>query len=108
MTKLCTELAHHPKIKVVTLLNYYNFVLGCTSMQSFQNVVQLQSNLAPKIGTIHYKYDLEVKLALVMNTKIVPSNILNMIEAFLRFHNHLIHCLHVNPRSNSAYHHLGA
>ena len=64
-------------------------------MESFQNIVQLQSNLAPKIGTLPYKYDLEVKLALVMNTKMVPSNIINMFEALLRLHNHFIHCLHV-------------
>ena len=43
-----------------------------------------------------------------MNTKVVPSNILNMFEAFLRLHNHFIHWSHVNPRSNQAYHHLGA
>ena len=32
---LGAELAYDPKIKVVTLLMYYNFVLGCTAMQSF-------------------------------------------------------------------------
>ena len=33
MTKLGTKLANDPKIKVVTLLEFYNFVLGCTTMQ---------------------------------------------------------------------------
>ena len=30
---LGAELAHDLKIKVVTLLEFYNFVLGCTTMQ---------------------------------------------------------------------------
>ena len=33
---LGAELAYDPKIKFVTLLKYYNFVLGYTSMQRFQ------------------------------------------------------------------------
>ena len=32
---LGVELAYDPKIKFVTLLKYYNFVLGYTSMQRF-------------------------------------------------------------------------
>ena len=32
---LGAKLAYDPKIKVVTLLKYYNFVLGWTSIQSF-------------------------------------------------------------------------
>ena len=32
---LGAELAYDPKIKVVTLLEFYNFVLGYISMQSF-------------------------------------------------------------------------
>jgi len=32
---LGAELAYDPKIKFVTLLKYYNFVLGYTSMQRF-------------------------------------------------------------------------
>ena len=88
---LGAELAYDPKIKFVTLLKYYNFVLGYTSMQRFQNAIQLRSNIPHEIGTLHYRYDLETKLALVMNTKVVPSDILNMLEAFSRFHNHSIH-----------------
>ena len=30
---LCAELDLHPKIKVVTLVKYYNFYLGYTAMQ---------------------------------------------------------------------------
>lgn len=33
MTKLCTELAQDPNIKVVALLKYYNFDLVNKSMQ---------------------------------------------------------------------------
>ena len=32
---LGAELAYDPKLKVVTLLEFYNFGLGCTAMQSF-------------------------------------------------------------------------
>ena len=105
---LGAELAYDPKIKVVALLEFYNFALGYIAMQTFYDIVQPRSNLPLENDDLLYIYDLETKLALVMNTKVVPSNILNMFEAFLRFHNHFIRCLHVNPRSNSTYHHLGA
>ena len=39
-----------------------------------------------EIDGLHYSYDLETKLALVMNTKVVPSDILNMFEVLLRSH----------------------
>ena len=68
---LGAEVAYDPKIKVVTLLKFYNFVLGCTSMQSFKNASQLQSNMQLEIDDLYYRYDLETKLALVMNTKVV-------------------------------------
>ena len=32
---LGAELDYDPRIKVVTLLQFYNFVLGCITMQSF-------------------------------------------------------------------------
>ena len=34
MNMLCTELDLDPKIKVVTLVNYYNFYLGHIAMQT--------------------------------------------------------------------------
>ena len=43
MTKLGTELAHDPKIKVVALIKYYNFVLVYTSMQRLYDIVQPRS-----------------------------------------------------------------
>ena len=38
---------------------------------------------------IYTSYDLETKLPVVMNTKVVPSDILNMFKVFLRLHTHL-------------------
>ena len=40
-------------------------------------------------------YDLVTKLALVMNTKVVPNDITNMFKLFLGSHNHFIHWLHI-------------
>ena len=77
---LCTELGLNPKIKVVTLIKYYNFALGCTTMQTFYAIVQLRSNIQLENGKLHYNHDLEVKLVQVMNTKVVPCDILNMFK----------------------------
>ena len=94
MTKLGTELAHDSKIKVVALLEFYNFALGYTVMQIFYDIVQPRSNI-PLENDDFYIYVLETKLALVMNTKVVPSDILNMFKVFLRSHKHFIHWLHI-------------
>ena len=77
---LGAELAYDPKIKVVTLLEFYNFVLGCTAMQTIYAIVQLKSNIHHENGNLHYNHDLETKLALVMNTKVVPCDILSMFK----------------------------
>ena len=66
-------------------------------MQTIYAIVQLRSNIQLENGNLHYNYDLETKLALVMNTKIVPCDILNMFNLLLGFHKHFIHWLHVNP-----------
>ena len=95
---LGTELTYDPKIKVVTLLKYYNFAEVCTAMQTIYAIVQLRSNIHHENGNLHYRYDLESKLTLVMNTKVVPYDILNMFKACLRSHKHFIHWSH--PRSN--------
>ena len=50
MTKLCTELAHDPKIKVVALLKY-NFAYGCFAMQRLYDIVQTRSNIELKLMT---------------------------------------------------------
>ena len=86
---LGAKLAYDPKIKVVALLKYYNFALVYTSMQRIYDIVQPKSNIPHSNDDLHYNYDLETKLALVMNTKVIPSDILNMFKVFLRFHKHL-------------------
>ena len=97
MTKLGTKLAHDPKIKVVALLKYYNFALVNTSMQSLYDIVETRSNISLSNDDLHYIYVLVSKLALVMNTKVVPCDILNIFKVLLGFHKHFIHWLHANP-----------
>ena len=58
-------------------------------MQTLYNIVQPRSNIPLENDDLHYNYDLETKLALVMNTKVVHSDILNMFRVFLWFHTHL-------------------
>ena len=71
-------------------------------MQTFYAIVHLRSIIQFENDELHYKYDLETKLALVMNTKVVHSDILNMFNVFLRSHKHFIHWLHIIlPRSTS-------
>ena len=99
---LGAELAYDRKIKVVALLKYYNFALVYTSMQRLYDIVQPRSNIPLSNDDLHYNYDLETKLALVMNTKVVHSDILNILRVFLRSHKHFIHWLHIIlPRSTS-------
>jgi len=99
---LGAELAYDPKIKVVALLKYYNFDLVNTSMQSLYDIVQTRSNMPLSNDDLHYIYVLVTKLALVMNTKVVHNDIINMVKLFLRSHKHFIHWLHIKlPRSTS-------
>ena len=51
MTKLGTKLAHDPKIKVVALLEFYNFALGYTTMQTFYDIVHLGQTYHLKMMT---------------------------------------------------------
>ena len=87
---LGAELAYDPKIKVVAFIKYYNFALVHTSMQRLFDMVQPRSNISLSNDDLHYNYDLETKLALVMNTKVVHSDILNIFRVFLRSHKHFI------------------
>ena len=66
-------------------------------MQRLYDIVQTRSNIQLKFDDLHNINDLETKLALVMNTKIVSYAILNMFKVFPRFHTHFIHWFHVNP-----------
>ena len=96
---LGAKLAFDPKIKVVDLLKY-NFDLVNTSMQSLYDTVPTRSNISLSNDDLHYNYDLVTKLALVMNTKVVHNDILNMFKLFIRSHKHFIHWLHLLlPRS---------
>ena len=96
MTKLGPEFAHDIEIKFVALLEVYSFALGYTTMQTFYDIVQPRSNIPLENNDLLYIYDLETKLALVMNTKVVHSDILNMFKVLLRSHKHFIHWLHIN------------
>ena len=99
---LGAELAYDPKIKVVAFIKYYNFALVHTSMQRLYDMVQTRSNISHSNDDLHYNYDLVTQLALVMNTKVIHNDILNMVKLFLMFHKHFIHWSHIKlPRSTS-------
>ena len=66
-------------------------------MQTLYAIVQLRSNIQLENGKLHYNHDLEAKLVQVMNTKVVPCDILNMFKELLGSNEHFIHWLHVNP-----------
>ena len=66
-------------------------------MQIIYAIVQLRSNIQLENDNLHYNHDLEAKLVQVMNTKVVPYDILNMFRVLLRSHKHFIHWSHVNP-----------
>ena len=59
-------------------------------MQTLYDIVQPRSNIQLENDDLHYNYDLETKLALVMNTKVVPCDILNMFKVLQGSHNHFI------------------
>ena len=69
-------------------------------MQRLYDIVQTRLNIQLKFDALHNNNDLETKLALVMNTKVVPHAIINMFKAFPRFHTHFIHRLRENPSIN--------
>ena len=71
-------------------------------MQTFYDIVQPRSNIPLENDDLHYNYDLETKLALVMKNKVVHSDILNLFKVFLRIHNNFIHWLHINPSIGKA------
>ena len=66
-------------------------------MQTLYAIVQLRSNIQLENGNLHYNYDLETKLALVMNTKVVPYDIINMFKVLIRSHKYFMHWSHVHP-----------
>ena len=62
-------------------------------MQTFYDIVQPRSNISLSNDDLHYNYDFETKFALVMNTKVVHSDILNIFKLSLRSHKNFIHWL---------------
>ena len=66
-------------------------------MQIIYAIVQLRSSLQLENDSLHYNHDLEANWVQVMNTMVVPYDILNMYKVLLRSHKHFIHWLYVNP-----------
>ena len=56
-------------------------------MQTLWAIVQLRSNIQLENDELHYNHDLETKLSLVTNTKVVSCDILNMFKVLLGPHN---------------------
>ena len=52
-------------------------------MQTIYDIVQLRSNIQLENGKLHYNHDLEAKLVQVINIKVVPYDILNMLGSIL-------------------------
>ena len=90
---LGAKLVYDPKIKVVPLIQHYNFTLVHTSMQSLYHIVQTWSNPLHSNDDLYLNYDLVTNLALAMNTKDVHNDTLNMFKLLIRLHNHFIHGL---------------
>ena len=66
-------------------------------MQTLYAIVQLRSNIQLENGKLHYNHDLEAKLVQVMNTKVVPYDVINMFRVLVRSHKNFIYWSHVNP-----------
>ena len=66
-------------------------------MQSLYAIVPLRSNMQLENDILHYNHDLEANWVQVMNTKVIPCDILDMFKVLLRSHKHFMHWSHVNP-----------
>ena len=64
-------------------------------MQTLYAIVHVRSNIQLENGKLHYNHDLEAKLVQVMNTKVVPYDILNMFKVPLMSHKHFIPWSHI-------------
>ena len=53
-------------------------------MQTIYDIVQLRSIMQHENDNLHYNHDLEAKWVQVMNTKVVPYDIINMFKVLLR------------------------
>ena len=66
-------------------------------MQTLYAIVQLRSIMQLENDNLHYNHDLEANWVQVMNTKVVPNDILNMLKVLLGSHKHFICWSHANP-----------
>ena len=64
-------------------------------MHTVYAIVQRRSNIQLENDKLHYNLGLEAKLVQVMNTKVVPYDILNMFKVPLRYHKYFIHWSHI-------------
>ena len=60
------------------------------------DIVQLRSIMQLENDNLHYNHDLEANWVQVMNTKVVPTDILNMLKVLLGSHKYFIHWSHAN------------
>ena len=66
-------------------------------MQTLYTIVRLRSNMQLENDSLHYNHDLKANWVQVVNTKVVPYDILGLLKVLLGSHKHFIHWLHVNP-----------
>ena len=60
-------------------------------METIYDIVQLRSIMQLKNDNLHCNHDLEANWVQVMNTKVVPNDILNILKVLLGSHKHFIH-----------------
>ena len=60
-------------------------------MQTLYAIIQLRSNIQLENESLYYNHDLEAKWVQVMNTKVVPCDILNMLKVLLVSHKQFTH-----------------
>ena len=60
-------------------------------MQTLYAIVQLRSSMQLENDSLHYNHDLEIDWVQVMNTKVIPCDILDMLKVLLGSHKQFIH-----------------
>ena len=60
-------------------------------MQTIYAIIQLRSNMQLENDSLHYNHDLEANWVQVMNTKVVPCDILDILKVLLGPHKHFTH-----------------
>ena len=59
-------------------------------MQTIYAIVQLRSNMQLENDSLHYNHDLEANWVQVLNTKVIPNDILKMLKVLLGSHKHFM------------------